>query len=163
MKVNVIGAGLAGSEAAWQLLKRGCEVTLYEMKPEKYSPAHHMQGFAKLVCSNSLRSDRLENAVGLLKEEMRRVGSLIMDSAEKARVPAGGAMAVDRETFSAGVTDALRAHPGCTIVTGEVTQLPEGADHHRHRPATPAMPLQKKSCASREKRVFPSLTRPRPS
>ena len=126
MKVNVIGAGLAGSEAAWQLLKRGCEVTLYEMKPEKYSPAHHMQGFAELVCSNSLRSDRLENAVGLLKEEMRRVGSLIMDSAEKARVPAGGAMAVDRETFSAGVTDALRAHPGCTIVTGEVTQLPEG-------------------------------------
>ena len=162
MKVNVIGAGLAGSEAAWQLLKRGCEVTLYEMKPEKYSPAHHMQGFAELVCSNSLRSDRLENAVGLLKEEMRRVGSLIMDSAEKARVPAGGAMAVDRETFSAGVTDALRAHPGCTIVTGEVMQLPEG------RPSSPparspAMPLRKKSCASREKRVFPSLTRPRPS
>lgn len=126
MKVNVIGAGLAGSEAAWQLLKRGCEVTLYEMKPVKYTPAHHMPGFAELVCSNSLRSDRLENAVGLLKEEMRRVGSLIMDCAERARVPAGGAMAVDRETFSEGVTAALRGHPNCTIVEGEVAVLPDG-------------------------------------
>ena len=93
MLVNVIGAGLAGSEAAWQLLKRGFEVNLYEMKPQKYSPAHHMPGFAELVCSNSLRSDRLENAVGLLKEEMRRIGSIIMESAEKARVPAGGVAA----------------------------------------------------------------------
>ena len=126
MKVNVIGAGLAGSEAAWQLLKRGCEVALYEMKPQKFTPAHHMPGFAELVCSNSLRSDRLENAVGLLKEEMRRVGSLIMDCAEAARVPAGGAMAVDREKFSAGVTAALRSHPLCTVVEGEVTALPEG-------------------------------------
>ena len=126
MKVNVIGAGLAGSEAAWQLLKRGCAVTLYEMKPVKYTPAHHMPGFAELVCSNSLRSDRLENAVGLLKEEMRRVGSLIMDCAERARVPAGGAMAVDRETFSAGVTAALRGHPNCTVVQGEVSALPDG-------------------------------------
>ena len=126
MKVNVIGAGLAGSEAAWQLLKRGCEVDLYEMKPQKFSPAHHMAGFAELVCSNSLRSDRLENAVGLLKEEMRRVGSLIMDCAERARVPAGGAMAVDREAFSGGVTEALRSHPLCTVIEGEVTALPEG-------------------------------------
>lgn len=126
MRVNVIGAGLAGSEAAWQLLRRGYEVALYEMKPEKYTPAHHMPGFAELVCSNSLRSDRLENAVGLLKEEMRRVGSVIMDSAEQARVPAGGAMAVDRERFSAGVTDALRGHPRLTVVPGEVTALPEG-------------------------------------
>ena len=126
MKVNVIGAGLAGSEAAWQLLKRGCEVALYEMKPQKFSPAHHMAGFAELVCSNSLRSDRLENAVGLLKEEMRRVGSLIMDCAERARVPAGGAMAVDREAFSGGVTEALRSHPLCTVIEGEVTALPEG-------------------------------------
>ena len=126
MRVNVIGAGLAGSEAAWQLLKRGFKVDLYEMKPQKYSPAHHMPGFAELVCSNSLRSDRLENAVGLLKEEMRRIGSIIMESAEKARVPAGGAMAVDRELFSAGVTNALREHPNCRIIEGEVTQLPEG-------------------------------------
>ena len=87
MKVNVIGAGLAGSEAAWQLLKRGCEVALYEMKPQKFTPAHHMPGFAELVCSNSLRSDRLENAVGLLKEEMRRVGSLIMDCAGTRAAP----------------------------------------------------------------------------
>ncbi|MGI5885241.1 MAG: methylenetetrahydrofolate--tRNA-(uracil(54)-C(5))-methyltransferase (FADH(2)-oxidizing) TrmFO [Candidatus Spyradocola sp.] len=126
MNVNVIGAGLAGSEAAWQLLKRGCAVTLYEMKPVKYTPAHHMPGFAELVCSNSLRSDRLENAVGLLKEEMRRVGSLIMESAEAARVPAGGAMAVDREAFSGGVTEALRNHPLCTVVSEEVTALPDG-------------------------------------
>ena len=126
MLVNVIGAGLAGSEAAWQLLGRGFEVNLYEMKPQKYSPAHHMPGFAELVCSNSLRSDRLENAVGLLKEEMRRVGSIIMEAAEKARVPAGGAMAVDRELFSKGVTDALREHPNCHIIEGEVTKLPDG-------------------------------------
>ena len=125
-QVTVLGAGLAGSEAAWQLLKRGCEVALYEMKPQKFSPAHHMEGFAELVCSNSLRSDRLENAVGLLKEEMRRVGSLIMDCAERARVPAGGAMAVDREAFSGGVTKALRSHPLCTVIEGEVTALPEG-------------------------------------
>ncbi len=126
MQVNVIGAGLAGSEAAWQLLKRGFEVNLYEMKPQKFSPAHHMAGFAELMCSNSLRSDRLENAVGLLKEEMRRVGSLIMDSAELSRVPAGGAMAVDREVFSAAVTKALREHPQCAIIEGEVTELPDG-------------------------------------
>ena len=125
-EVRVIGAGLAGSEAAWQLAERGFAVRLSEMKPVKMTPAHHCADFAELVCSNSLRGDRLENAVGLLKEELRRVGSLIMDCAEAARVPAGGAMAVDRETFSAGVTAALRSHPLCTVVEGEVTALPEG-------------------------------------
>ena len=126
MTVNVIGAGLAGSEAAWQLLRRGYAVNLYEMKPQKYTPAHHLLGLAELVCSNSLRRDRVENAVGLLKEEMRRIGSLIMTCAEGARVPAGGAMAVDREQFSAGVTKALRGHPNCRVIEGEVTRLPDG-------------------------------------
>ena len=97
MKVKVIGAGLAGSEAAWQLANRGIEVELYEMKPHKMTPAHHSENFAELVCSNSLRGDRLENAVGLLKEELRRCGSLIMECAEATRVEAGGCLAVDRD------------------------------------------------------------------
>ena len=99
-QVTVLGAGLAGSEAAWQLAKRGIPVRLVEMKPEKSSPAHHTPWMAELVCSNSLRSDRLTNAVGLLKEEMRLMDSLIMRAADQARVPAGGALAVDRERFS---------------------------------------------------------------
>ncbi len=124
--VKVIGAGLAGSEAAWQLAQRGIHVELYEMKPQKMSPAHHSALFAELVCSNSLRGDRLENAVGLLKEELRRCGSLIMDCAEKTRVEAGGCLAVDREGFSRLVTDRIRSHPNITVIPQEVTQVPQG-------------------------------------
>ena len=126
MKVKVIGAGLAGSEAAWQLANRGIEVALYEMKPRKMSPAHHSTDFAELVCSNSLRGDRLENAVGLLKEELRRVGSLILHCAEATRVEAGGALAVDREGFARMVTEKIRNHPNITVISEEVTEVPEG-------------------------------------
>ena len=126
MKVKVIGAGLAGSEAAWQLANRGIEVELYEMKPKKMTPAHHSTDFAELVCSNSFRGDRLENAVGLLKEELRRVGSLIMQCAEATRVEAGGALAVDRGGFAAMVTEKIRSHPNITVISEEVTEVPEG-------------------------------------
>ena len=126
MKVKVIGAGLAGSEAAWQLAQRGIEVDLYEMRPTKKTPAHHTGDFAELVCSNSLRGDRLENAVGLLKEELRRVGSIIMECAEATRVEAGGALAVDRHGFSAMVTEKIRNHPNITVYEEEITQVPEG-------------------------------------
>ncbi|MBR5569934.1 MAG: methylenetetrahydrofolate--tRNA-(uracil(54)-C(5))-methyltransferase (FADH(2)-oxidizing) TrmFO [Oscillospiraceae bacterium] len=123
--VKVIGAGLAGCEAAWQLAQRGLQVQLYEMKPEKKSPAHHTDTFAELVCSNSLRGDRLENAVGLLKEELRRLGSLIMECAEATRVEAGGCLAVDRQGFSDLVTEKIHNHPNITVIPGEVTQVPE--------------------------------------
>ena len=126
MEVKVIGAGLAGSEAAWQLARRGISVRLYEMKPHKMSPAHHSTDFAELVCSNSLRGDRLENAVGLLKEELRRCGSLILDCAEATRVEAGGCLAVDRKGFSRLVTERIRGNPLITVVNQEVTQVPEG-------------------------------------
>ena len=126
MTVKVIGAGLAGSEAAWQLAQRGLEVELYEMKPHKMTPAHHSPDFAELVCSNSLRGDRLENAVGLLKEELRRCGSLILSCAEATRVEAGGCLAVDRQGFSRMVTEKIRSHPGIRVVEEEVTQVPEG-------------------------------------
>ena len=126
MKVSVIGAGLAGSEAAWQLARRGVEVELYEMKPLKRTPAHVTDDFAELCCSNSLRSDQLENAVGLLKEELRRLGSLIMTCADATRVEAGGALAVDRHGFSAMVTEKIRSCPGITVISAEVTELPEG-------------------------------------
>ena len=126
MNVKVIGAGLAGSEAAWQLAQRGIPVELYEMKPKKMSPAHHSPDFAELVCSNSLRGDRLENAVGLLKEELRRCGSLIMECAEATRVEAGGCLAVDRGGFAAMVTQKIRSHPLITVVEEEVTEVPEG-------------------------------------
>ena len=126
MEVKVIGAGLAGCEAAWQLAKRGIPVKLYEMKPQKMSPAHHSTDFAELVCSNSLRGDRLENAVGLLKEELRRCGSLIMECAEATRVEAGGCLAVDRKGFSQMVTEKIRQEPLITLVSQEVTQVPEG-------------------------------------
>ena len=126
MKVKVIGAGLAGSEAAWQLAQRGIQVELIEMKPHKMTPAHHSTDFAELVCSNSLRGDRLENAVGLLKEELRRVGSLIMECAEATRVEAGGCLAVDRQGFAAMVTEKIRNHPNITVVAQEMTQVPEG-------------------------------------
>ncbi len=123
--VKVIGAGLAGSEAAWQLAERGIPVQLHEMKPLKTTPAHHSADFAELVCSNSLRSDQLENAVGLLKEELRQMGSLIMACADAHRVPAGGALAVDRTAFSAAVTERIRNHPNITVIEGEVTHIPE--------------------------------------
>ena len=126
MRAAVIGAGLAGSEAAWQLAKRGIDVTLYEMKPQRMSPAHKSPLFAELVCSNSLRSDRLQNAVGLLKEEMRVLDSLVMRAADQARVPAGGALAVDRESFSGFITEALRSHPHVTVIEGEITEIPDG-------------------------------------
>ena len=124
--VKVIGAGLAGSEAAWQLAQRGIQVELYEMKPKKMSPAHHSKDFAELVCSNSFRGDRLENAVGLLKEELRRCGSLIMQCAEATRVEAGGCLAVDRSGFAAMVTEKIRNHPNITVIGEEVTEVPEG-------------------------------------
>ena len=125
-KVKVVGAGLAGSEAAWQLAQRGVAVELYEMKPQKMTPAHHADTFAELVCSNSFRGDRLENAVGLLKEELRRLGSLILTCAEATRVEAGGCLAVDRQGFSQMVTEKIRSHPNITVVEEELTQVPEG-------------------------------------
>ena len=126
MEVTVIGAGLAGSECAWQLAKRGINVTLREMKPEKKTPAHLTDNFAELCCSNSLRSDQLENAVGLLKEEMRRLDSLILSCADATRVEAGGALAVDRHGFAQMVTERVKNHPNITVVPGEVTDIPEG-------------------------------------
>ena len=124
--VTVVGAGLAGCEAAWQLAKRGVPVTLREMKPEKKTPAHASDGFAELVCSNSLRSDELSNAVGLLKAELRRLDSLILRCADATRVPAGGALAVDRAAFSRMVTEAIRSHHLIELVPGEVTDFPLG-------------------------------------
>ena len=126
MEVTVIGAGLAGSECAWQLAQRGVHVTLREMKPEKKTPAHLTDNFAELCCSNSLRSDQLENAVGLLKEEMRRLDSLILSCADATRVEAGGALAVDRHGFAAMVTEKVKSHPNITVVPGEVTDIPNG-------------------------------------
>lgn len=123
MKVKVIGAGLAGCEAAWQLAGRGIEVELCEMKPEKYSPAHKSENFAELVCSNSLKADRIENACGLLKEEMRLFGSLMMEAADISRVAAGGALAVDRDIFSRYITDKIKSNPLITITYGEVTEI----------------------------------------
>ena len=125
-KVKVVGAGLAGAEAAWQLAQRGIQVELLEMKPEKKSPAHHADTFAELVCSNSLRGDRLENAVGLLKEELRRMGSLIIACADETRVEAGGCLAVDRQGFSDLVTQRIKSHENITVIPGEITQVPEG-------------------------------------
>lgn len=124
--VTVVGAGLAGSEAAWQVAERGIEVHLYEMRPKKSTPAHHTGNFAELVCSNSLRSNALENAVGLLKEEMRRLGSLIMQCADAHRVPAGGALAVDRDGFSRAVTEKLINHPRVTVYREELSDIPPG-------------------------------------
>ena len=124
--VTVIGAGLAGSECAWQLAQRGIPVTLCEMKPEKKTPAHVTEYFAELCCSNSLRAAGLENAVGLLKEELRRLDSLIIRCADATRVPAGGALAVDRHGFARMVTEEIEKHPNITVVPGEVTEIPEG-------------------------------------
>jgi methylenetetrahydrofolate--tRNA-(uracil-5-)-methyltransferase len=124
--VNVIGAGLAGSEAAWQLAKRDIPVRLYEMRPVKQTPAHHTSQFAELVCSNSLRANTLTNAVGVLKEEMRLLDSVIIQSADDCAVPAGGALAVDRHEFAAKVTDRVKNHPNVTVINEEVTKIPEG-------------------------------------
>lgn len=121
--IKIIGAGLAGCEAAWQLANREVKVTLFEMKPKKFSPAHKSGDFAELVCSNSLRADGIYNAVGLLKEEMRRMSSLIMECADKTRVPAGGALAVDRGGFSAAVTERICAHPNIEVVHEEVLTI----------------------------------------
>jgi len=126
MPVNVIGAGLAGSEAAWQIAKRGIKVNLFEMRPVRQTPAHHTDKFAELVCSNSLRANTLTNAVGVLKEEMRHLDSVIMSAADACSVPAGGALAVDRHEFSAHVTDKVKNHPNVMVYNEEVTDLPEG-------------------------------------
>lgn len=125
-KVTVLGAGLAGCECAWQLAKRGIEVRLYEMKPNKMTPAHSSEYFAELVCSNSLRSDELTNAVGLLKAEMRKMGSLIMESADSNRVAAGGALAVDREGFSRYITDKIKSCPNIELMSEEAADFPAG-------------------------------------
>ncbi|HJF32442.1 MAG TPA: FADH(2)-oxidizing methylenetetrahydrofolate--tRNA-(uracil(54)-C(5))-methyltransferase TrmFO [Sporosarcina psychrophila] len=124
--VNVIGAGLAGSEAAWQIASRGVNVRLYEMRPVKQTPAHHTDKFAELVCSNSLRANNLTNAVGIIKEEMRRFDSLIIRAADACAVPAGGALAVDRHEFAGNVTDTIRNHPLIEVINEEVTELPDG-------------------------------------
>ena len=122
--VTVIGAGLAGSEAAHVLSRFGIKVDLYEMKPARKSPAHKTDMFAELVCSNSLRAASITNAVGLLKEELRRLGSLIMEAADKAEVPAGGALAVNRDEFSAFITDKLKNHPNIEFISEEITEIP---------------------------------------
>lgn len=127
-KVIIIGAGMAGSEAAWQVAQRGIKVDLYEMRPEKSTPAHKTEKFAELVCSNSLRGAGLENAVGLLKEEMRQLNSIIMESADINRVPAGGALAVDREGFSQYITDKVKNHPNVTVINKEIESIPQEND-----------------------------------
>ncbi|KKI92592.1 tRNA (uracil-5-)-methyltransferase [Bacillus sp. SA1-12] len=124
--VNVIGAGLAGSEAAWQLAKRGIQVRLYEMRPVKQTPAHHTDKFAELVCSNSLRANTLTNAVGVLKEEMRILDSVIIKAADECAVPAGGALAVDRHEFAGKVTELVKGHPNVTVINEEVGEIPSG-------------------------------------
>lgn len=121
--VKVIGAGLAGCEAALQLAERGINVKLYEMKPKKFSPAHKSENFAELVCSNSLKADRVENACGLLKEEMRHFNSVMMQAADVSRVPAGGALAVDRDKFSQFITEKIKSHPGIEVISDEVTEI----------------------------------------
>ena len=125
MYINVLGAGLAGCEAAYQIAKRGIKVRLYEMKPHKMTPAHRSEMFCELICSNSLKAARIESAAGLLKEEMRRIGSLLMDCADQCAVPAGGALAVDRDQFSAMVTQAVKNHPLIEIIELEVTDIPQ--------------------------------------
>ena len=125
-RITVCGGGLAGCEAAWQAANRGVKVRLFEMKPKKFTPAHHSEGLCELVCSNSLRSEVVTNAVGLLKEEMRRLGSLIMEAADATRVPAGSALAVDREKFSAYITEKIKNHPNIELIEKEVESVEEG-------------------------------------
>lgn len=126
MTAKVIGAGLAGCEAAWQLANAGISVELYEMKPKKFSPAHKYKGFAELVCSNSLKADRIASAAGMLKEEMRRLGSLIIECADRTKVSAGGALAVDREKFSDMVTDKIKSHENIIVIEDEFSEIPDG-------------------------------------
>src|SRR6187402_3867246 len=126
--IQIIGGGLAGSEAAWQAAQQGVAVTLYEMRPLRPTAVHKTAALAELVCSNSFRGDKLDNAVGLLKEEMRRLGSLVMRAADETRVPAGAALAVDRDLFSSRVTEAIASHPLISIRRGEITSIPSGAD-----------------------------------
>src|SRR5215475_11059863 len=128
MGITIVGGGLAGSEAAWQAASRGVGVELTEMRPVRPTAVHKTDGFAELVCSNSFRGDKLDNAVGLLKEEMRRLGSLVMRAADEARVPAGAALAVDRDLFSSRVTETIASHPLISIRRGEITTIPSGAD-----------------------------------
>ena len=141
--VNVLGAGLAGSGAAWQIAQRGVKVRLYEMRPVKSTPAHHTDQFAELVCTNSLRANQITNAVGLLKEEMRRLNSLVMTSADANAVPAGGALAVDRDDFSGQITTTLREHPNIEVIAEELSEFPEGITVVATGPLTsPAMAEQ---------------------
>ncbi|MEI4831039.1 FADH(2)-oxidizing methylenetetrahydrofolate--tRNA-(uracil(54)-C(5))-methyltransferase TrmFO [Bacillus sp. FJAT-53711] len=143
--VNVIGAGLAGSEAAYQIAKRGVQVRLYEMRPVKQTPAHHTDKFAELVCSNSLRANTLTNAVGVIKEEMRRMDSVIIRAADECSVPAGGALAVDRHEFAAKVTEYVKNHPNVTVMNEELTEIPEGPTVIATGPLTsPALSAQLK-------------------
>ncbi|CAG9611162.1 Methylenetetrahydrofolate--tRNA-(uracil-5-)-methyltransferase TrmFO [Bacillus rhizoplanae] len=143
--VNVIGAGLAGSEAAYQIAKRGVQVKLYEMRPVKQTPAHHTDKFAELVCSNSLRANTLTNAVGVIKEEMRRMDSVIIRAADECSVPAGGALAVDRHEFAAKVTEYVKNHPNVTVMNEEITEIPEGPTVIATGPLTsPALSAQLK-------------------
>src|SRR5881394_401644 len=128
MTIRIVGGGLAGSEAAWQVASHGVPVRLSEMRPTRPTAVHKTDRLAELVCSNSFRGDKLDNAVGLLKEEMRRLGSLVMRAAEASRVPAGAALAVDRERFADAITSALTGHPLITIVREEVTQIPASSD-----------------------------------
>src|SRR5499433_648082 len=127
MPVTIVGGGLAGSEAAWQAASRGVQVRLFEMRPSRPTAVHKTDCLAELVCSNSFRGDKLDNAVGLLKEEMRRLGSLVVRAAEASRVPAGAALAVDRERFAEFVTHALTAHPLITIAREEIQGIPESS------------------------------------
>src|SRR5213592_4347173 len=126
--IHIIGGGLAGSEAAWQAASLGVRVTLHEMRPVRATAVHKTDRLAELVCSNSLRGDKLDNAVGLLKEEMRRLGSLVMRAAEESRVPAGAALAVDRERFATVVTDAIKTHPLITLIRQEIAAVPDSSE-----------------------------------
>jgi len=153
--VNVVGAGLAGSEAAWQLAQKGIKVNLYEMRPVKQTPAHHTDKFAELVCSNSLRANTLTNAVGVLKEEMRMLDSVIIGAADACAVPAGGALAVDRHEFAAYVTDRVKQHPNVTVINEEITEIPEGPTVIATGPLTsPALSEQLKALTGEEYLYF---------
>ncbi|WP_163101495.1 FADH(2)-oxidizing methylenetetrahydrofolate--tRNA-(uracil(54)-C(5))-methyltransferase TrmFO [Peribacillus alkalitolerans] len=153
--VNVIGAGLAGSEAAWQIAQRGVKVNLYEMRPVRQTPAHHTDKFAELVCSNSLRANTLTNAVGVLKEEMRRLDSIIISSADACAVPAGGALAVDRHEFAGRVTEMVKNHPNVTVIHEEITEIPEGPTVIATGPLTsPALSEQLKALTGEEYLYF---------
>jgi methylenetetrahydrofolate--tRNA-(uracil-5-)-methyltransferase len=153
--INVIGAGLAGSEAAWQIAKRGVKVRLFEMRPVKQTPAHHTDKFAELVCSNSLRANNLTNAVGVLKEEMRLLDSVIIAAADACAVPAGGALAVDRHEFAAKVTEMVRNHENVTVINEEVTEIPEGITVIATGPLTsPELSTQLKSLTGEDYLYF---------